>query len=384
MFSHPCEHFTTVLNSISTVKSNKSNKKNLNHDVINRYITSKKTRHTPEPEIYIQLTGKRNKAKVLNQLIFWSNKSKCKDGWFYKKYEEWEKETGISDRTLRSIFNEFEKEGWITTKVKKVYGKNIKHFKIFLDKIMDSIESKLGLKPIHADKENNKNKAVQELPQPENLPVPYKENIDHLDKDMGIRSTSVSKTENKATQNFSNKNTNLETWEQYCNWQTTSTKPDYYYKHENNNQVEQKNRISSTEQFLEYAKKQKEQCLHDKECKELFDKRFSKYEITYEEILQQCYEYNLHQNKCVIYPNKLLGWIKTQCPKKQGYTKKYITAANEIILTDEERDLYGARIRELQSEHYKILTETDRKHADELIKKFKLRTPIQKKTMKLN
>src|SRR5690606_9311225 len=116
--------------SISTVKT-KNSTTNLNHFIQSKYKFPEKSTNPYEPSLYIALTGNKNKARVLNQLIFWSNKStKYLDGWFYKPYEVWQKETGVSERTLRNIFKEFETKGWIQTKVKKIYGKNIKHFKV--------------------------------------------------------------------------------------------------------------------------------------------------------------------------------------------------------------------------------------------------------------
>lgn len=91
------------------------------------------------PKLYVELTGSYSLAIVLNQCVFWSNKSSSKDGFFYKSYEEWFEEIHIPERTLRRRFDFLEKEGWIETKIKKVNGLNIKHVKTHVDKILDSI-----------------------------------------------------------------------------------------------------------------------------------------------------------------------------------------------------------------------------------------------------
>jgi hypothetical protein len=48
------------------------------------------------PMLYIQLLGDLNRAALLNQIIFWSDNSSNPDGWFYKSYEDWQEELGLS------------------------------------------------------------------------------------------------------------------------------------------------------------------------------------------------------------------------------------------------------------------------------------------------
>jgi hypothetical protein len=119
-----------------------SNNINYNKEIIALFSGQSQTITIPRP--YIQITKTYTRASVLNQCIFWHNKSSSKDGWFYKSYEEWFDELEIPERTLRRIFQEFEQEGWITSKVKKVSNLNLKHIKPNMDKIIDSIHFKLN------------------------------------------------------------------------------------------------------------------------------------------------------------------------------------------------------------------------------------------------
>lgn len=116
---------------------------NLNKEIISLF--SGQASVVTTPKLYIQLTGSHSLAIVLNQAVFWSNKSKCKDGFFYKTYEEWFEEVHIPERTLRRRFDRLEQYDWITTKVKKVHGKNTKHIKSHMDKIIESISTMLGI-----------------------------------------------------------------------------------------------------------------------------------------------------------------------------------------------------------------------------------------------
>lgn len=115
---------------------------NLNKEIISLF--SGQASIVTTPKLYIQLTGSHSLATVLNQCVFWSNKSELKDGWFYKKYTEWYEEIHIPERTLRRCFERLEILGWITTKVKKVKGVNIKHIHPNMDRIIESISDMLS------------------------------------------------------------------------------------------------------------------------------------------------------------------------------------------------------------------------------------------------
>lgn len=114
-------------------------KLNLNKKII--AIFSGHAQMCSTPKIYVKLTGSHSKAIVLNQIVYWSNKSNYNSEWFYKTYEEWYEEIGIGERTLRRIFDKLENEQWIYTKIKKIGGLNIKHFKPDIDKIIESLST---------------------------------------------------------------------------------------------------------------------------------------------------------------------------------------------------------------------------------------------------
>jgi hypothetical protein len=118
-------------------------KKNLNKEII--ALFSGQSSVVTTPRLYIQLTGSHSLGSVLNQSVFWSNKSECQDGWFHKTYEDWTEEIQIPERTLRRLFDKLEKKGWLTTKVKKVRGINTKHVRPNMDNIIDSISRMLSI-----------------------------------------------------------------------------------------------------------------------------------------------------------------------------------------------------------------------------------------------
>ncbi len=110
---------------------------NLNKEII--ALFSGQASILTTPKLYVQLTGNHSLAIVLSQIVFWSNKSKLKDNWFYKPYEEWFDEILMPERTLRRRFDKLESKDLILTKVKKINGLNIKHIKPNMDKIIELI-----------------------------------------------------------------------------------------------------------------------------------------------------------------------------------------------------------------------------------------------------
>lgn len=125
------------------------------------------------PRMYVELTGSHSTGVVLNQCVFWSNKSKKEEGWFYKTYEEWFEEIHVPERTLRRHFEKLELAGWITTKIKKVNGINVKHIFTHTDRIIESLQNKLynnnPNQPICPVSINTGETAVQNLTHPATL-----------------------------------------------------------------------------------------------------------------------------------------------------------------------------------------------------------------------
>ena len=96
------------------------------------------------PKLYVRLTKGHTRALILNQIIFFSDKStRQKDDWFDKTYEEWEEETYVKERTLRNILTEFEEKKWCETKVRKVNGTRSLLCKPLIHNILSDIQKML-------------------------------------------------------------------------------------------------------------------------------------------------------------------------------------------------------------------------------------------------
>ena len=116
-----------------------------NYDDIKNVIStfSGTERHITVPRVYLEMLGDFNTAAFLNQLIFWSDKTRRTDGYFYKTYTEWNEELLLSEYQVRRSAKLLKEKGFIDTKLKKANGSPTLHYKVNLDKLSESILNKL-------------------------------------------------------------------------------------------------------------------------------------------------------------------------------------------------------------------------------------------------
>ena len=127
------------------VKNEKEFKNMSNYNDIKNVIQSFSgtERHITIPRVYLELVGDFNTAAFLNQLVFWSDKTKRRDGFFYKTYAEWEDELLLSEYQVRRSSKNLKDLGLIETEVKRANGSPTVHYKVNMDKLSESILKKL-------------------------------------------------------------------------------------------------------------------------------------------------------------------------------------------------------------------------------------------------
>jgi hypothetical protein len=145
--------------------------KNLNYEIIKMFSGQENILTTPR--IYVDLTGSHSKAFVLNQIVFYSNKSSLSDGWFYKSYKDWQKDISVSESTLKRIIKYFHNQEIIETRTKKIHGTRVLHIKLNFENLISSIADKLTstniIKKYPICDNDIQNKNVQKLPQSVNM-----------------------------------------------------------------------------------------------------------------------------------------------------------------------------------------------------------------------
>lgn len=116
-----------------------------NYESISSLISSfsGQERHFAIPRVYVELVSDFNTAILLNQIVFWSDKSKRKDGYFYKTYVEWEEETTLTEYQVRRSSKVLKDMGIVETVLKKANGSPTLHYKVNMDKLSESILKKL-------------------------------------------------------------------------------------------------------------------------------------------------------------------------------------------------------------------------------------------------
>ena len=97
----------------------------------------------PIPVVYIELLGDYHIAAFLNQLIYWSDKTKRKDGYFYKSYKEWKEELFLSRYQIDKSVDKLKELGLIKTSLKKANGAPTLHYKVDMDRLTEWICEKL-------------------------------------------------------------------------------------------------------------------------------------------------------------------------------------------------------------------------------------------------
>lgn len=84
-----------------------------------------------------------NAALVHNELQFWSNKKGIrKDGWIYKTYEEMTDRLPLSEQTIRRAYKKLSDAGLITTKIMKLNGTPVLHYKLAESETTNLADSK--------------------------------------------------------------------------------------------------------------------------------------------------------------------------------------------------------------------------------------------------
>jgi len=224
------------------------------------------------PKLYVKLLGKFDRAHVLNQIIFWSNKSTVgEDGWFHKSYDEWEDETLIKQKTLERIFNEIKERKLCETKVKKVNGLNRLWVRPDLDNILGALE--------------------QILTQPDNLSIPKqtKCRIHETDK------LSDSYIEQKSTS------------EEYLHTTTTSSSNNFCSDYKDL-EMDADGSLSKEAKKAKFKK----EALEDRKCIGKFNERFSGFDVTIEQLYDDCCDY-WSQKDQMVFRSRFLTHL-SKCP----------------------------------------------------------------------
>lgn len=95
------------------------------------------------PRPFIRLTGDHECALMLNQIIYWSERTDDPEGWFYKTHDQWAEELELSPAQVRRIIKKLVEVG-VESKVRKHAGAPKLHFRVneevFHEKLLEFLE----------------------------------------------------------------------------------------------------------------------------------------------------------------------------------------------------------------------------------------------------
>lgn len=114
-------------------------------DYISSIITQFSGRNNivPIPVVYIEITEDYPSAALLNQMIYWSDRTKRNDGYFYKSYTDWYLELRLTEYQVRRATKKLKSLGFVETKLKKANGAPTLHYKVDTEEVSEWILKKL-------------------------------------------------------------------------------------------------------------------------------------------------------------------------------------------------------------------------------------------------
>ncbi|MFJ7970943.1 hypothetical protein [Psychrobacillus sp. NPDC096389] len=87
-------------------------------------------------KLFIEMTGDLAESILLNQIVFYSDKSKRTDGFFYKSNKEWYEEVCLTQRQVRYATTILAEKELIETKLFRANGAPTVHYKIRFDNLI--------------------------------------------------------------------------------------------------------------------------------------------------------------------------------------------------------------------------------------------------------
>lgn len=96
------------------------------------------------PRVYIGFTKSHRAALFLSQCVYWSDRSRLPDGWFYKSFREWHDELGLNQHAVETCVKTLKAGEWLHTKIETVATSPTTFYRADLDQIAISIRSYLS------------------------------------------------------------------------------------------------------------------------------------------------------------------------------------------------------------------------------------------------
>ena len=121
------------------------------------------------PRLYLFLTKSHRAALLLSQCVYWSDRTKNPEGWFYKTYAEWKKELALNQHAVETALKVLP---WIETKIDRVNRTNKMHYRVRMEELTKALIDLA--ETANSDLAENYKSSIAEINNPEitNKPAP--------------------------------------------------------------------------------------------------------------------------------------------------------------------------------------------------------------------
>lgn len=120
------------------------------YNLLRQFTGQSNTLTIPRP--FITMTGSIEAALLLSQIIYWSDRTVMKDGWFAKSYSEWENELTLTQYQVSNAIKKTLNEFGVETKLKKFNDIPTLHYRIntpvFLNRVMKFFDNPGDMKKL--------------------------------------------------------------------------------------------------------------------------------------------------------------------------------------------------------------------------------------------
>lgn len=105
--------------------------------------------------VYLDIFDDLELAAVISQCVFWSDKGRTGDGWFYKSQREWKAEIGIKRSALQTAIKQLEDVGIVETRLDGGrHNSPTTYYRVNMDNLTHVITEHLKIRLVEINKSN--------------------------------------------------------------------------------------------------------------------------------------------------------------------------------------------------------------------------------------
>lgn len=113
--------------------------------------------------VYLDIFDDLELAAVISQCVFWSDKGRTGDGWFYKSQREWQAEIGIKRSALQTAIKKLSDVGIVETRLDGGrHNSPTTYYRVNMDNLTHVITEHLKIRLVEINKSNARSVEINE------------------------------------------------------------------------------------------------------------------------------------------------------------------------------------------------------------------------------